>query len=122
MNPITFKIPDREMQFLKWMSQKTGTPVSSIYRNNTLESFQQWKISVLLKEYEKGAIGFKNFCFLANITLLQGMIVIEEQGIEPVMPSAIDEYTESIRKDMTESDLFKKGKIPKRKTPEVNIV
>ncbi len=35
MGQITFKIPEKDMKFLKYVSEKTGSPASSLYREKT---------------------------------------------------------------------------------------
>ena len=56
MTQINFKIPEKEKAFLDWYSEKNAEPISSIYRNATLESFRQWKISILSRENEDGDV------------------------------------------------------------------
>ena len=116
MKQISFKLPDPELEFLKWWSEKNAEPVSSIYRNVTLESFRIWKIEKLMPEYQKGSIGFKRFCYLSNLTFQQATLLFQENNIEPPISDVIDNYTNNSRESLTENDIYKEGKAPKRKT------
>jgi len=93
MDTISFKIPKPDKKFLEWFAQQNAEPIGSIYRTATLEGFHKWKIDILLSVYSKGNIGFKNMCDLADITLTKGMLLLEENNIEPPIPDIIDEYT-----------------------------
>jgi predicted HTH domain antitoxin len=97
MSQINFKIPEKEKDFLNWWSELQSVPVSSIYRNATLEAFRQWKISVLITEYQKGSIGFKQFCKLASLSFEEATLIFQKEDIEPPISSIIDEYTSSVR-------------------------
>lgn len=119
MGQLTFKLPDEELRFLRYVADRTGSSLSSIYREKTLDHFVSWKKNYLLDEYAKGAIGFKQMCKLANISLNEGMLWLEEEAIEPPIPALVDEYTDSVRKRLTPELVFKKGSVPKRKAPEV---
>ena len=96
MKQLAFKLPDEEVKFLEWLSKITGTPMGSLYRLITLDNFKQWKIEKLLSEYKVGAIGFKKLCNLGNISLSEGMLLIEKKDIEPPISSEIDDYTEKV--------------------------
>ncbi|OLS22118.1 MAG: hypothetical protein HeimC3_32600 [Candidatus Heimdallarchaeota archaeon LC_3] len=119
MSQLTFKIPHGEKEFLEWWANKTGQPKSSIYRNATLEAFVEWKIEILLKEYQQGIIGFKKMCNLGGLTFNQGSLIIQERNIEPPISELIDEHTKSVRERIKPEDLYKDGKKPKRKSLEV---
>jgi len=119
MGQITFKMPDEEIEFLKYVSKQNGSAFSSIYRDKTITYYKQWKIEYLLTEYERGSIGFKTFCRLGNLSPLEGMIAIENSNIDPKVPEIIDEYTSKKRGELKPVDLFKKGEVPKRKSPEI---
>ena len=119
MGQISFKISDKEMEFLRWFSRKTAQPLSSIYRNVTLDAFHQWKISTLIEEYRNGAIGFKQMCNLGNLSFSQGLILLQNNDVEPPIPEIVDDYTSHIREKMTPRDVFKNGKVPKRESKEV---
>lgn len=108
MTEINFQIAEKEKAFLKWYSEKNAEPISSIYRNATLESFRQWKISILLGEYQKGSIRFKQLCDLANITFQEGTLLLEKLDIEPPISVLIDEYTTETRKQIDLSKFKKK--------------
>lgn len=108
MTQINFKIPEKEKAFLEWYSEKNAEPISSIYRNATLESFRQWKISILSAEYQKGSIRFKQFCDLANISFEEGTLILQKLDIEPPISSVIDDYTSETRKKMDLSKFRKK--------------
>ena len=96
MDQISFKIPSSEMDFLKWWSKKQAQPLSSIYRNATIEHFRQWKTNILINEYSRGSIGFKKFCNLAGISFQEATLLMQESDIEPPISNIIDEYTSSI--------------------------
>ncbi len=98
MPQINLKIPDNEKEFLEWYSEKSAEPISSIYRNATLESFRQWKISILISEYQKGSIRFKQLCDLGNISFEEGTLLLQKMDIEPPISAIIDEYTSKTRK------------------------
>ena len=121
MGQLSFKIPDEEMQFLKWVSEKTAQPISSIYRSATFEAFQQWKLNILLEEYRKGVIGFKQFCNLGNLSFSQGTILLQKHEIDPPIAELIDDYTSKIRENVTVEDIFKEKKVPKRESKEVDL-
>lgn len=93
MKQLSFKIPDSDLEFLKWWSNKTAEPMSSIYRNITLELFREWKITALLKEYSSGSIGFKQFCRLGNLSFQQATLLFEKHDIEPPISGLMDDYT-----------------------------
>lgn len=119
MKQISFKLPDPELEFLKWWSEKNAEPISSVYRNATLESFRSWKIEKLLMEYQKGSIGFKRLCRLGNLTFQETTLLLQEHNIDPPISEIIDDYTSKVRDTLTAKDLFKDGKVPERKTPEI---
>lgn len=114
MAQISFKIPDAELDFLQWLSKKTSNPVSSIYRNATLDAFREWKLFILLKEYQDGSLGFKELCKLGNITLNQGALLLEQRNIEPPISELVDVYSSKIRDHLTVENIFKEGKNFKR--------
>lgn len=93
MGAISFKIPEKDKEFLEWYASRTATPEGSLYRSITLEYFTDWKLNLLVTEYSKGAISFKEMCDLGDISLTQGMLLLEEKQIEPPIPDTIDEYT-----------------------------
>lgn len=119
MGQISFKISDSEKDFLEWVSQRTAQPVSTIYRNATLESFQEWKINFLLKEYQTGNIGIKQFIRLANISFNQANLLFQKFNIEPPISEIIDDYTTNLRETINQNSMFKNSKVPKRKSNEV---
>ena len=121
MPEISFKISEEDFEFLMLVSKKTGSPISSIYRDNLSSQFKSWKIAYLLSEYAKGSLGFKKMCLLANISLNEGMLLVEKEDIEPAIPSIVDKHTSEVRDKLTPKDVFKGGKIPKRKTPEIKF-
>ena len=124
MKQVSFKLPDEEMIFLKWFSKKTGTPMGSFYRQITLEEFKKQKIKVLSNEYKIGALGFKTMCNLGNLTLTQGMLLLEKENIEPPIPALVDDYTEEVTTRIIQSkdySIFKEGEKPIRKSKEVIV-
>ena len=118
MGQISFKIPDKELVFLQWLSKKTSNPVSSIYRNATFDAFQEWKMAILLKEFQKGSLGFKELCKLGNITFNEGVLLFQQRDIEPPISELVDEYTSKIRDQLVMEDLFKEGQSFKRSSNE----
>lgn len=124
MKHITFNLPDEEIAFLEWYYEKTGTPKGSFYRQVTLNTFKKEKLKLLIQEYSTGAIGFKKMCNLGNISLTEGMLLLEKEQIEPPIPAIIDEYTtqvtmENIKKK--DYSIFKNGKKPIRKSKEIKF-
>ena len=117
---ITFQLSNDDMNFLRYVSKKTGSSLSSIYRDNTLIDFRAWKIAFLLKEYNTGRIGFKKLCTLGAISFSDGMNLLESEKIEPPIPEFVNDYTLKIAKNITSEELFKTGKM-KRKTPEIEF-
>lgn len=108
MTQINFKIPEKEKAFLEWYSDKNAEPISSIYRNATLESFREWKISVLINEYQKGSIRFKQLCDLASLTFEEATLLLQKMNIEPPISAIIDEYTTEKAKEISLSKHKKK--------------
>ena len=124
MKQVSFKLPEEEMKFLEWFSKKTGTPMGSFYRQITLEEFKKEKINLLLNEYKIGAIGFKTMCNLGNLTLTEGMLLLEKENIEPPIPAIVDDYTEEVSNRIIQNkdfSVFKEGKKPKRKSKDVIV-
>lgn len=117
MKSITFKLSKRDIVFLSYVSEKTGSPLSSIYRDKTIEFFHDWKISYLLKDYENGKIGLKKFCNLANISFNEGLLLLEKHEIEPPIPEILDNYTTLKMEELDYS--FKQDIKPERKSPVV---
>jgi hypothetical protein len=72
-------------------------------------------------EYQKGKIGFKLLCKLSDLSFHQGSLLLESRNIEPPISEIMDLYTKKVRETLTAKDLFKDGKIPKRKSQEVNL-
>jgi hypothetical protein len=97
MGQISFKLSEDDMEFLKWYASENSSSVSSLYRDITLETYHQWRLSVLLDIYQKGSIGFKKMCRLAKISLTEGMIEIQKRQIEPPITDSMDEHTSSVR-------------------------
>ncbi len=93
MRQLGIKIPENDMEFLDWYSKKYATPKSVVYREITMGAFTRWKRMFLLNLHLDGEIGFKEFCTLADVTMLQAMAMIEEAEREPVVPESLDEYT-----------------------------
>ena len=96
MKQLTFKISKNDHEFLAWYSEKTAQSKSSIYRDVTLKEFHVWKVAILLEEYTKGAIGFKQLCKLGNLTFQEASRMLEESKIEPPISSIMDEYTSRV--------------------------
>ena len=120
MPQITFRLPENEKEFLKWYADKTAQPISTIYRNATMDHFQKWKEQLLLDEYEKGSISIKTFCTLTNKTFHETLLLLEKKGINPPITQIMDEYTSTIRKNLKDKDLFKEGVNPQRESPIVD--
>lgn len=124
MNQIGIKLPIEEIKFLDWYSKKTANSKAGIYRDATLTAFQKWKLEILLKEYEEGKIGFKEMCSLGNLTLLEGMKIVETEQIEPPITDLMDEYTETLtlKNIKHSSGHHTKSKKPlKRTSPEIKF-
>lgn len=108
MSQISFKIPSSEKEFLKWWSDLQAEPMSSVYRNATLEAFRQWKKEILLNEYKKGTISFKKFCNIGNYSFEEATLLFQNEIIEPPISKIIDEYTGNIRKSIKLNNYRKK--------------
>ena len=124
MGQISIKLPKEEIDFLDWYTKKHATPKATLYREVTLESFRKWKHNLLLNDYMKGEISFKNFCILGNLSFFEGMVLVEESDLEPIIPDIIDEYTNKLtdlnikNKDLS---IFKDRKAMKRTSPEITF-
>lgn len=124
METISFKIPKEDKKFLDWYSKKKAEPIGSIYRLATLDEFHKWKLNELLYLYSKGELGFKEMCDLGEISLTRGMLLVQENDIDPPIPDIIDEYTISVTlKNIKSKDksIYKNGKGIKRESEEVNL-
>lgn len=122
MDTISFKIPKEDKKFLEWYAKKKAEPIGSIYRQATLDEFRKWKLNELLSLYSKGEIGFKEMCDIGEITLTKGMLLLQENDIEPPIPDIIDEYTISVTlKNIQSNDksIYKNGKGIIRESPAV---
>ena len=86
--------------------------MSSLYKSATLDAFREWKLDLLLKEYQSGAIRFKQFCDLAAVSLYEGLLILERSEVEPPITEMIDEYSTQVANQLTDSDVFKKGNAP----------
>ncbi len=93
MPSISFKIPEDDKQFLEWYSKRSATPVGTLYRSVTQKEFQKWKLQLLVSLYSDADIGFIEMCNLGNISLMKGMIILEEASAEPPISDIIDDYT-----------------------------
>lgn len=120
MPQITFRLPDSEKEFLKWYAEKTAQPISTVYRNATMDYYHKWKEQLLLEEYEKGTISIKSFSDLTHKTFHETILLLEKKGIEPPISQAMDEYTSTIRKKLTAKDLFKEGVKVTRESPTID--
>ncbi|MCH8907386.1 MAG: hypothetical protein IH840_09885 [Candidatus Heimdallarchaeota archaeon] len=102
MNQITFKISENDHEFLSWYSGITARSKSSIYRDVTLKEFTSWKISILLEEYAKGVIGFKQLCRLGNLSFQEASLLLEKKKIDPPISRIMDEYTSSVAEKLNQ--------------------
>lgn len=124
MGQISIKLPDEELNFLEWYTKKHASPKASVYRDATIEHFRKWKQDILLNDYIKGEISIKEFCILANVSFFTAMNLIEESGLEPLIPDVIVEYTTKIsennikKKDLS---IFKTRKPITRTTPPIEF-
>ena len=84
------------------------------YRNVTFDLYLEWKLEILLKEYQKGTIGFKELCRLFSKSFQAVSLILQERDIEPAISEIMDEYTSKIRDSLTAKDIFREGKVPKR--------
>ena len=117
MDQISIKLPKSEMDFLDWYTKKHPIAKASLYRDITLDTFRQWKRDQLLTSFLKGEINIKTFCHLADFSIFEAMVFIENSGLEPDIPSIINDYTnnltdENIKKD--DLSIFKNQKPIKR--------
>lgn len=122
MGQLSIKLPDEEIEFLEWYTKKHASPKASTYRDVTIEHFRQWKQDVLLNDYMKGEISIKEFCNLAHVSFFRAMTLIEESGLEPLIPSIITEYTTELTEEHLKNQdltIFKSKKPIKRKSPTV---
>ena len=93
MSAISFKIPKEDKDFLEWYSKKSATPIGTLYRSATQAEFHRWKLQLLVSLYSEGDIGFIKMCDIGNISLMKGMVLLEENGIEPPISDLVDDYT-----------------------------
>ena len=107
MGQLSFKLPDSDFEFIKFISEKNNLPMSVIYRNITLESFQQWKINYLIKETLRGMITIKQFSYMADISINEAMRLIEESNDEVEDSKHFIEYTSSMIGNIPEKELYK---------------
>ena len=114
MGQLSFKIPDSEMEFLHWFSERTSQPIGALYRNATFDLYLEWKLEIILKEYQRGIIGFKQLCRLSSKSFQAMSMILQERDIEPAISEIMDEYTSAVRDSLTAKDVFKDGKVPKR--------
>lgn len=124
MDTISFKIPKEDKKFLDWYSKKRAEPIGSIYRLATLDEFHKWKLNELLLLYSKGEIGFKEMCNIGEITLTKGMLLLQENDINPPIPDIVDEYTISVTLENIRSkdkSIYKNGKGITRESEEVDL-
>ena len=108
MGQISFKISETEMEFLRWYSEETSNSMSTIYRDITFDTYKKWKITVILQLYAAGKIGFKHLCRMADISFTEGLLLIEENEIEPPIPESVDDYTSKVAKRISKG-LKKEG-------------
>ena len=99
MDQISIKLSSSEMEFLEWYSKKHAIAKASLYRDVTLDTFRQWKRNQLLTSFLKGEITIKMFCRLADFSIFEAMVFIENSGLEPDIPSIINEYTNTLTEE-----------------------
>lgn len=105
MNQLGIKLPKEDLEFLEWYSNQFATPKATLYRDKTLQAFREWKIHFLLNQYFEGKLGFKRFCNLASITLIEGMQLVQEANGSPVTPEILDNYTnERTKENISQKD------------------
>ena len=80
-----------------------------------------YNLKMLLTEYSKGIIGFKKMCRLGNLTFAEGMLLIEQTGIEPPIPDSVDVYTNEVREKLSNGILLKDRQKFSRESPEVEL-
>ena len=93
MNQIGIKLPKDDLKFLEWYSSQFATPKATLYRDKTLQAFREWKVKFLVNQHLEGKMGFKQFCNLANISLIEGMQLIQDADQTPLTPEILDDYT-----------------------------
>ena len=117
MDQISIKLPKSEMDFLDWYTKKHAIAKASLYRDITLDTFRQWKRDQLLTSFLKGEISIKTFCYLADFSIFEAMVFIENGGLESDIPSIINEYTNKLTDENIKNDdlsIFKNQKPIKR--------
>lgn len=65
-------------------------------------------MTILLAEYRKGSMRFKQLCNLANITFEEATLLMQKMDIEPPISSIIDDYTTETRNKIEFSKYKKK--------------
>ncbi len=100
MGQISFKISEKDLKFLRWYAEKHSTPLSSLYREITLDFYHNWRINTLIELYKNGEIGFKDLCNNGNLTFTEGMLLLQERKIEPPISIGMDKHTSNIRDDL----------------------
>ena len=53
------RIAEEDMEVLRLFSEEMNTPIASLYRQATFNAFNEWKLTQLLRMYEKGRLGLK---------------------------------------------------------------
>ena len=74
MDQIRIKFLKSEMVFLDWYTKKHPLAKASLYRDNTLDTFRQWKRDQLLTSFLKGEINVKTFCHLVDFSIFETMV------------------------------------------------
>lgn len=96
MSQLSFKFPEKEINFLKWYSEQTAEPLGTIYRKVTIDHFKKWKIDVLMNAYMEGKIGVKQIANLGGLTYLETMLLLEKREIEPPYNELLAKHSEQV--------------------------
>lgn len=104
MNQISMRMSEEDIELLQVISHERNTPIASLYRQATYETFNEWKLNQLFRLYSKGHIGLKKTWKLSRMAWAEFLLEIERRQIEPPISELVDEYTDKIRQQIQLDD------------------
>jgi hypothetical protein len=96
MSQLSFKFPPKELEFLKWYSERTAEPLGTIYRKVTLEHFIQWKKKVLLDAFLDGTIGIKQLANLGGMSFNECLLFLKQHNVDPPYNELLDQHSTQV--------------------------
>lgn len=115
MTQINIRIEEEEDEILTFLANQKKIPKTAIARELLLDALSQKIVPILLDLYRNGKIGLKKLITLSHLPPQQVLQKIAEAGIEPPISDAIDDYTEEIRKQL--SNAVRDGQVRLKKVP-----